>query len=450
MKPFRLSRRALLKGAGALVALPTLEAMLNTHGTAFADGTELPRRFATFFWGNGVILREWVPQGTGASWQPTRALAPLANVKDYVNVLSGYMVKTPNRRGHHNGAAGILSGYPFIQIPARGAPFASKFGGPSVDQVAAGLIGKGTRFPSLEVAVSKRVVRGEGPTLQYIAHKGSDQPLPPEFNPAALYNRLFGDNRPLPGGQPDPRAQLRVSVLDAVREDSRRLSARLGSADRARLEAHLTGLSELRQQILALPTEFTSTCTQPAPVTQQNRDSSGREPMEAVSRAMADLLTMAWACDLTRVASFMFSGSVGGHVFHMLGQSRGNHDLTHDSGAQQQVADSVVWVMRIFAFWLERLKATPVAGGGNLLDHSCILASTDVSEGLLHSITDYPVLVAGRAGGYLKYPGVHYRSGSRENTSDILLTCLRAVGTGVTSVGGAEGRSTSEATALKA
>jgi hypothetical protein len=448
MKPFRLSRRTLLKGVGAAVALPTLEAMLNSSGTAFAAGLTPPKRFATFFFGNGVILNKWVPTATGGNWQLSPELAPLANVKDYINVVSGYQVKTPDRRGHHNGQAGILSGYPFIEMRAVNANYASKFGGPSIDQVAASRIGQDTTFRSLEIGVSKRVVFGEGPTLRYISHKGPDAPVPPEYNPAALFNRLFGSFT-TPGNTPDPRTQLRANVLDAVREDARRLQARLGSADRARLDAHLTGISELRQQILALPPEYTSACVKPDPITQNNQDTNGREPLEQVSRAMSDLLVMAWACDLTRVASYMFTGSVGYTVFHMLGQTEGNHDLTHDASKQNQVHDAVVWVVRQFAYLLEKLKATPEAGG-NLLDNSCLLLTTDVAEGLYHSINDYPIVVAGRAGGYLKYPGVHLRSTSQENTSDVLLTCLKSVGTGVTSVGEGSGLSQSECAGIKA
>jgi hypothetical protein len=447
MAPFRLSRRTLLKGLGAAVALPTLEAMLNTHGTAYAAGGLIPKRFATFFFGNGVVLDRWRPSGTGPSWQLSPALAPLSAVKDYVNVITGYKVMTPDVRAHHNGAAGILSGYPFIEIPAGTANYASKFGGPSIDQVAAGRIAQGTAFPSIEIAVSKRIVMGEGPTLRYISHKGPDRPMSPEFNPAALFTRLFGNFTPV--DNTDPRNSLRTSVLDAVREDTRRLQQRLGSADRARLDAHLTNISELRQRILALPPEITGACVRPDPVTQTNRDADGNEPLEAVSRAMSDLLVMAWACDLSRVASYMFSGGVGATVFHMLGQTQGSHDLTHDSSKQSQVHDSVVWTMRQFAYLLQRLKATPEATG-NLLDNSCLLFTSDVSDGLSHSVTDYPILVAGRAGGYLKYPGIHIRSSSAQNTSDVLLTCLRAVGTGVTSVGAAQGLSTTECAALKA
>src|SRR5215470_14276446 len=154
MKRFLLNRRALLKGLGAAVALPTLDAMLNSHGNAYADGAPVPKRFATFFFSNGVILSRWRPAATGPSWSLTEELAPLVNVKSYVNVVSGYKIKIPNLRGHHTGAAGILSGYPFIPLPPEGAPYNSKFGGPSVDQIAADAIGSSNTFPSIQIAVS--------------------------------------------------------------------------------------------------------------------------------------------------------------------------------------------------------------------------------------------------------------------------------------------------------
>jgi hypothetical protein len=186
---------------------------------------------------------------------------------------------------------------------------------------------------------------------------------------------------------------------------------------------------------------LTSACVLPDSVTQDNHDIQGIEQLESVSQIMSDLMVLAWACDLTRVASYQFSGSVGGTVYSALGQTDGEHSLTHDSQRQGDVHNAVVFVLSRFAYLLQRLKAAP-EGAGNLLDNSCILLSSDVCEGLSHSITDYPILVAGRAGGFLKYPGVHYRSTSNDNTSDVLLTCLRAAGAAVDSVGAEGGLST--------
>jgi Protein of unknown function (DUF1552) len=444
-----LSRRTLLRGTSALLALPLLEAMMNSHGTALAQGAPIPKRFAVWFFGNGVRLDRWVPKVTGANWQLSEELAPLVDatrkidVKRYVNVVSGYNVAIPDRRGHHTGVVGMMSGAPFIELPANNAPYSSKFSIKSIDQIAADTIGKGTAFSSLQLAVSKRMTKGEGPTLQYLSHRGPDEPLPQEVNPAALFTRLFSNVQTAPST--DPRDQLRVSVLDAVRDDAKRLQAKLGAADKARLDAHLTAVSEVRSKILTLPPVVTSACVKPPNVTETNKDVNGVEPYEIVSNLMSDMLAIAWACDLNRVATMQFSGSVGGHSFRELsgGQPRDNeHAITHDANQQDKVHDAVVFTMRNFAYFLDKLQKTP-DGQGNLLDRSCILCTSDLAEGLVHSKNDYPILVAGSAGGALKSPGIHVRSANGANTSDVLLSCLQAVGTGVSSVGKDEGLSTS-------
>lgn len=447
MSRFRLSRRALLRGAGAAVALPVLEAMLDSTGIALADGTPLPKRFVTFFFGNGVILRRWTPAATGATWALSEELAPLASVKDYLNVVSGYQVKTPDLRGHHTGSTAILSGYPMVQLPAGSAPFASKFGGPTIDQLIADSIGTTSAFRSLQLAVSKRPLTDQGPTLLYISHRGPDSPLPPEIDPVTLYNRLF--TAAGPHDPADPRDRMRASVLDAVKEDAHRLSARLGAQDRQRLDAHLTGISELRSRIMVMPPVRSPACTFPGAPTQRNVDTGGAEPLAAVSRVMSDLVALAFACDLTRVVSFQFSGASGNTVFSEVGQTEAEHLLSHDYMKQDLIHAAVLYVVQSFAYFLERLKATP-EGTGNLLDQSCVFLTTDVTEGLVHSISDYPILIAGKAGGALTYPGVHHRSASSENTSNILLTLLQVMGTGRTSVGGDSGLSTTPCTGILA
>lgn len=441
-----LSRRTFLRGAGALLALPTLEAMLDGNGEALASGEPLPRRLVIFFFGNGVVLNRYLPSGTGSGWVPSEALQPLAPVKDYVSVVSGYDLKTPDLRAHHNGACGILSGYPFISIPAGSANFSSKFGGPSIDQVAAARIGGATPYKSLQLGISKRAGPWEGPTLQYVSHAGPDAPLPPTVDPVKLFTQLFSNFTA--GSTTDPRAALRASVLDAVREDAVRLRGRLGSADRARLDAHLTQVSELRAQLLALPPVVTSACAPPASEATRNVDVGGKEPFTAVSRAMFRLLTLALACDLTRVASIQFTGPVGDQVFSELGQVDNQHELTHDPARQRDVHDTVVFTFSRFAELLTQLRGA-VEGTGNLLDQSAVLCTSDVSEGLYHSCTDYPLVVAGRAGGALTHPGVHLR-GSRQNTSDVLLAVLRAVGADVGSVGGGAGLSSTPCAGLLA
>ena len=157
--------------------------------------------------------------------------------------------------------------------------------------------------------------------MQFMSHKSPTEPLPPEYNPRALFQRLFSAPPP-----DDPSRPSRIDVLSAVLEDARRLQARVGAADRSRLDAHLESVSRIQQQINALP----PACIVPAQPTETNTDAGGLEPMESVNELMQDLLVHAFACDLTRVASYMLVGGVGHTVYHFLGTLEEHHDLSHD------------------------------------------------------------------------------------------------------------------------
>jgi hypothetical protein len=442
---FVLDRRTLLRGAlgtGAVaLAIPTLDAMLDSHGEAFADGGQLPVRFMTWFFGNGVILDRWTPGGQGTGWELTEELQPLENVRDYCSILSGFDVKAggQHRRGHHDGVAGAFSGHPFIELPANGANYSSKFGGPSIDQVVASAIGQQTYLPSLHVGVSKRVTTGEGPTLQYISHQGPDQPVPTQYNPKDVFDTLFNNYTP----EDDPSGPLRVSLLDAVNADVKRLQKRVGKTDKERLDAHLQSIAQLQKQIQAIP----PACTVPGGPTEDNSDIDGQEQLEAVSHAMAELTALAWSCDVTRVVSWQQSGSVGGTVYWMTGATSEEHGLSHEPDGQELVHKAVVFNMECFAYLLQTLKDTKV-GAKNLLDQSIIYLGSDAAEGITHSIFDQPIIVAGGAGGAFKTPGVHYRSPDGENTSDILLRMLQVFDPGATSVGSDIGASSKAFTGL--
>jgi hypothetical protein len=420
-----------MAGASAVaVGLPVLQAMLNENGTALAQGEPLPRRTGIFFWGNGVRLAQWTPNTTGAGWTPSPALEPLSALKDYINVVSGMNIKTGNERGHHAGCVGILSGAPMIPQPNPNSNFVSTFSAPSIDQVVAAEIGAQTRFKSLEVGISRRIVKSEGTTLWYLSHNGPDNANPPEYDPKLMYNRLFGSGFMPPNAieLADHTLGLRRSILDAVGQDINDLKARVGTVDRQRLDQHFENIRALENRIELIQSKppVGAACALP-PMGAQIEDDGGREQIEARMRVMSELVAMSLACDLTRVFSIMFSGSVGGTVFWQVDVDQGHHQLTHDEpGDQPQVHATTVYTMRQFAILLEALKALP-EGDGNLLDNTAILASSDVAEGLAHSIDDYPILIAGRGGGYFKYPGIHYRSDG-ENTTQVLLSMLHAAG----------------------
>jgi hypothetical protein len=418
MKSKFLSRRAILKGmlggAAVAVGLPTLEAMLNSHGEAFADGSQFPLRFMTYFFGNGFVLSKFVPAVGGAGYELTPELAPLANVKEHVSVMTGFDNRCEQVITHHEGMT-VFSGYSIADVSG----LSSKAGGPTIDQVIAAKIGGLTPIPSVHVGVSRRLSAQDGGTsLHSLSHKSTNEPQPPEWNPQEVWNSLFNAFTPLS----DPSGPLRVSVLDAVRDNTLSLKKRLGVKDRERLDAHLTGLSELETKIKALP----PACSKPGMPSESNPEGQGDEPLIATSEAMSDLLAYAFACDVTRVASFLLVGGAAETVLSDLSETTSHHSNTHNyPDAATAVHEGVVYLMERFAYLLEKLKATPDGVNGNVLDNTIVYMSSDCAEGWSHTIKGQPVIVAGRGGGYLKHPGIHVKGGGA-NPSDILMTCVRA------------------------
>lgn len=436
-RELKLGRRTLLRGslAGGLVAigLPALEAMLDDSGTRLANGAELPRRLLTWAFGNGCRLEHWTPSSTGPGYALTPELDPLAAVKSQLTVLSGFRNYVAGRRGHHDGMAGIFSGYPFIQLDAMGAPYASKFGGPSIDQVVADVIGNDTYIKSLQVGVSKRHLQNQGPTLATMSHRGPDQPLMAERDPGKLYDTLFMSFSP----PDDPAAGFRAKALDAVLEDAHRLKKRVSSHDQGRIDAHLESIFQLQKQILAIP----PTCEIPPKPSVELYSPDGSEPLYELNAAMAQLVAMAFSCDLTRVASYMFTGASGGAQFSMLPPSEfpehagasdyshaDHHNISHINLPYEQdfIHKSVVVSMQNLAHLLEHFASIP-EGAGTLLDQCAVLAASDVAEGWIHSEFDFPLIVAGGAGGRLAQGVGHYRSPDEESITNVSLACVKAV-----------------------
>jgi len=441
--------RGLFGGAAVSVALPLLDGMLSTSGQALADGTPLPKRFGIFFWGNGVRLSKWNPSTTGAGFALSESLTPLKNVKEYLSVVSGMNIKTGNERGHHAGCVGILSGSPMISQDPMGAPYASTFSGRSIDQVIAAEIGKTTRYKSLEMAVSRSIASGEGTTLRYVSHNGPDSANPPEFEPKKLFERVFGVGFEDPEAKKreDMKVGLRRSVLDAVWGEAKALQSTVGAADRIRLDAHMTGIRALETRLASLPPSVGACAKPTSPGSLPAVD--GKEPIEERMHAFSDLLALVLACDITRVFSIQFTGSVGGTVFWQVGATQGHHELTHDEpGEQPKVQATTSFTMKQLAYLLEKLKATP-EGTGNLLDRTAILGSSDAAHGREHTINDYPILVAGKAGGALK-GDYHYRSTSGENASMVLMSLVRAMDIPATSFGKGGGLVTKGLAAIEA
>lgn len=438
MSKHTLNRRALLRGtlAGStvMVGLPLLDIMLDGHGEALADGTEIPTRFGVWFWGNGVRPEYWVPTSTGSNWTPNVETEPLLAVRDYVSVASGCQIKSATHP-HHSGMSGIMTGQAYHQLGTVRDTIVSTFATQSVDQQAANHLAGSTPFRSVEIGITKFRGTDEGSTFQHLSHNGINNFNPSEYQPINVYERLFGLS------SSDAVTLARRSVLDAVTQQVDRLNRRIGVQDRIRIEQHLESIRALEQQLT-----FDNSC-EGGSVPGGYPDINGQEQIGARNQIMSQLMATALACDLTRVFSVMFSTCGSGVIFSEVGALQGLHSTCHtEAMPQPTVHAATTATMGYLSEFLQTLRNTP-DGTGNLLDNCSILCTTELSDGYTHSNSNFPILIAGLGGGRLK-GNYHYASPNSENTSNAVLTALQGAGVPMSSFGADGGYSNQPISAL--
>ena len=418
----RLVLRGMLHGAAVTVGLPPLLSVRPAFGDTCDDG--FPQRFVLFYWGNGNRPDLWTPsgEGFGDAWSLSEELAPLAAIKHKLSVVTGTSVKVPNLMPHWSGAVGFLTG-----IAPTGTDADWDVAGPTIDQRLANEIGGDTIYRSVELGVlTDTSISFAGPGARY----------PAESDPWSFFDRIFGTSFREPGSDagPDPRLAWRRSVLDGVMDGIHKLEGQVGAEDKARLQNHFDGIRDLEQRLARLqedPPELAE-CRRPDAPLESYPDIDGRPQLQARAEVMSDLAAMVLACDQTRVLTYNLSHPLTNVLFP--GVSEGHHTLTHNEGGiQEQVHEITIAVMEQLSYFLQGLDAIP-EGDGTLLDHSLVLASSDVSEGKTHSLDEYPILLAGGACGAFQ-TDLHYRSYSQENASKVLLSVLRGFGVGSASYG---------------
>jgi hypothetical protein len=439
----RLNRRVVLRGAlatGAAVAvpLPIFDAMLNSKGTAFAQGAALPRRYCTWFFGNGILPPRWNPASTGADWTLSEELAPLSNVKDWLTVVSGLKRMLPNDSPHPGGSAAATTGGPVENNSASV---------PSIDQIVAAA-NPGGDFPSLEVGCSNATPNGPENTLHAVSHRGPNAPNYPEFDPQALFTRVFAGRTDT--GTMDQMAainQAKKSILDAVLDDGAELGRVLGAKDKMRLDEHLTAIRQIEMRLTTMPPTTTIAMPEDPRIRGIGKDTRSEAPL-AVNEVMAEMLAVALAADITRNSSFVFTLPAA-HVFYRsLGTDMNAdfHDtICHtdpgDNASQTRVHRGVVYAMQALAYFLEKL-ASYGEGTGTVLDNALVYVTSCTAWGKIHDVVDWPVLYAGRASGALK-GNQHVRYQDR-NLSDALFTVAKIFGSTITTLGKAAGQTSSE------
>lgn len=434
----RIGRRQVLKGltvSGATVAvgLPLLRIALNDNGEALADGTPIPTRFGLWYWGTGIRPGRWIPSGVGQgdAWSLSAELAPLAGVKDLLSVVTNGKVQvdydTSNDNPHPVGAAGVLTGDNFLRIDA--GSDAQTVRRPSVDQLAAAQLSGNTPRRSLEVGIYHAPPSRFGGTLRdNISHNGPNAPNPPEFDLRALFYRLF------PNANGVHVADARRSVLDVVQEQTHELQKVLGAEDRHRLDQHLDGIRGIEQVI----STANPNVVLPPPPSNIVIVDGNREAVVERNRIASQLLALALSMRTSHVFSVMFN-AVGGEdtvLSHIANGSTNIHALTHAPSPQDYDVifhDAVVFAMDLLGQFLMNLRNTP-EGAGNLLEQCSIVCTSELSDAHIHSLEEFPLLVAGRGGGRLR-GNVHHRFGSPTNISRAVLTALRGAGVSAGSFG---------------
>lgn len=404
----RMSRRGLLAGAGLSLAATPFLPMLQSH----AGGDGPPKRLLLLFSPCGTIRDQWLPTGTETDFTFGQILEPLAlNHQGNVTVLDGIDYNGGGGGNNHMAGpsrfacgSGLLAGSEF----SGGGDASSGWGsGISLDQAYAAEVGKFTPFSSLELGVR---VNSANPRTR-MAYSGPNQPIAPETNPQEVFNRLFSEF----GASAAELAQLKAerrSVIDVVKAQTDALHAEVAAGDKLKLDAHLDGIREIEDR-LELEANYGDSCE--VPMFEDPGDHNATDNYPAVSRLQIDLLVMAFACDLTRSATFMWNGSTSGQTFPWLGISTGHHDLSHEGDSNTDAQNDLVtinrWYAEEIAYLLDRLAAIP-EGDGTMLDNTIVLWGNELGKGNSHTRTEIPLLLAGGAnlglpqGRLLEYDGV--------------------------------------------
>lgn len=421
--------RSTMMGAGVTLCLPILDMALDINGVAFAaTGKKLPVRFGTWHWGCGMNPDRWVPKTTGAKWEVTPELAPLAKFREEFNLYTGYKVLLDGRPNepHISAVWALKTGY----APTKREDIPD----PSFDHLIARAIGNGTRFRSIDMAATG------GKTDSY-SSPGGNAINSPELSATALYRRIFGGSFQDPNSAtftPDPDVMLRRSVLSGFTEERTKLMNEVGSSDRQKLDAYFTSVRELEQK-LSLELEKPApadACVVPKAGPAELVASSEIEGVIANHKLMTDLIVLAMQCHQTNVFNMVFSPSAS--TLRRAGSGDTHHMQTHVEavdGALGYQKDSTWYSQQsihALAYFIEKLSAAQ-EGGRPLLDNLLVYAHSDTSDAKLHSLEELPVLTIGRAGGRMK-TGLHVRDEGALVTQTAL-TVMQALGMGTSTFG---------------
>jgi hypothetical protein len=430
----QLSRRTVLKGAGAAIALPFLDAMSPTRFSRFGLGAPAAtHRFQCLYVPNGMAMEYWTPEGEGTNFELSPILEPLAPFRDQMLVLTGIDASWNNI---HAGASGsFLTG-----CTKGGRNNTENLADVSIDQLLAREWEKETQVGSLEVSMDKPANAGvcsgslNCSYTHTVSWRTKTQPLPMESNPRAVFERLFGDSGSTDREPRARRLQQQSSILDSVMEKLGMLERELGAQDNLKMQEYSEALRDVERRI--------QIAEQQIDIELPDFDAPQGAPAkyEEHAQLMLDLQFLALQADLTRVITFMYGKEQSSRPYPMVGVAEGHHPLSHHN----QVPDKIALMSKINRYhvdltsrYMQRLKETP-DGDGSMLDHITILYGCGISNSSGHSGKSLPLMLLGGGNGRIK-GGRHVKYANAPIMSNLLVTIMDKLDVPVDHVGGSTG-----------
>lgn len=388
----RISRRTVLRGAGATMALPWLESLHALADTPSASS--FPKRFAVVFLGNGINEDHWNASGSGAGMQLSKTLEPLEPLKTKINVIDGLFNKAATGQGIHPAQTGSLLSGAHI---SKGAIIHS---GISVDQMIANRIGEDTPQSSIVLACDQPMTgyHETNFSMAYSSHiswQTPDSPVPVEVYPSLAFDNLFENHGSL----------RNMSILDRMKDSAQALTRRISSSDKTKLDEYLTSVREVERRVDGMrKTKDAAEDKAKAlnrPAFTMDRPATGLpEDLREHARLMCDIIAIAFQTDKTRVASLIISRDLSAMYYPFLDVKQGHHSASHDNNSDGYERIARFHVSQ-FAYLAQKLDSMP-EGDGTVLDHSCLMFLSNLWIGRKHDNTRLPLLLAGGLGGALQ------------------------------------------------
>jgi Protein of unknown function (DUF1552) len=429
-----LPRRTVLRGLGATIALPLLDAMVPAWSLRGHAAIKPVHRFQTFYVPNGMAMEYWSPAGVGRDFELSPILEPLAPFREQLLVLSGLKA---NWNYIHAGASGsFLTG-----TPRGGRNEVEIIADVSMDQLLARQFGRETQVASLELAIDPPNNAGActGNLSCVYTHtlcwRSQTQPLPMEYNPRTVFEKLFGDSGSTDRAAREKRLQQHKSILDSVTEKLAALKNALGPADQTKVDEYAESVRDVERRIQRA--EEQAEIELPA-IDQPE----GVPPVfEDHLALMLDLQVLALKSDLTRVITFMIGKEQSARPYPQIGVPEAHHPLSHHGDVPELIARMSKinrYHAELFSRYLAKLDATP-DGDGSLLDHMTILYGSGISNSNRHSGDNLPILIVGGGAGRLK-GGRHLTYSDKPSMANLLVTLMDKLDVPVERVGGSTGR----------